>query len=144
MVDVDVDVKETCFSVLTAEKWSERLIKGRAKSKTLTSNILSANDNRSKVTTVVARAGSGDSAGPTTDRQSDFLKDKILSAVYLKLSSDEARSKNVIVSGWWPVERMKTCLQASVQTICISIHLLSPPDDSVKHRPTEPNYFALF
>ena len=87
--DVDVDVNETCLSVPTVEKWSERVIKGGDKSKTLTSNISCADVNRSKATTIIAaRAG----AGPTTDRQSDSLKDKILSANYLELSSKDLRS----------------------------------------------------
>ena len=93
--DVDVDVNETCFSISTAEKWSERLIKDRDKSKTLTSNISSADVTRTKVTTVEAGAGAAAGAaagvaagaGPTTNRQSDSLKDKTLSAAYLALSS---------------------------------------------------------
>ena len=86
--DVDAYVNDTCFSVSTADKWSERLIKCQDKSKTLTTNISSADVNRTKVTTVGAGAGAG--AGPSTDRQSDSLNDQILSAVYLELSSKKA------------------------------------------------------
>ena len=38
-VDVDVDGNRTCLSVPAAEKWSERLIKGKHKNKPLTPNI---------------------------------------------------------------------------------------------------------
>ena len=80
------------FSVPTVKKLSERVSKGRDKGKTLTSltsNNSSADNKRSKeVTTVVARAG----AGTTSDRQSDSFNVKILSTVYLELSSKEERS----------------------------------------------------
>ena len=58
-VDVDVDGNRTCLSVPAVEKWSERLIKGKHKNKTLTPNISSAVVNRTKVTIMGAGAGAG-------------------------------------------------------------------------------------
>ena len=116
--------------------------KGRDKSKTLTSNISSEDVNRSKVTTVVVGAG----AGTTNDRQSDSFKDKILSAVYLELSSKEARSKNVVVSGL-PLVAGRTDVDL-FSSLCTDHMHLKPSVVATRRlgkvQTNRPNYFAFF